>query len=137
MSAADRSGAGRVVVVTAAIVERDGAFLVTRRPEGVHLAGHWEFPGGKCEPGEGLAACLTREMLEELGAAITVGPEVFGVSHRYPERDVELHFFRCELLTEPRPLLGQEMKWVARADLRSLDFPPADEELVTLLLTSA
>jgi len=52
------------LVVTAAIVERDGAFLVTRRPDGTHLEGHWEFPGGKCEPGETLAECLLREMLE-------------------------------------------------------------------------
>ena len=55
------------IVVTAAVVERDGAFLVTRRLEGTHLAGAWEFPGGKCELGEPLEACLWREIREELG----------------------------------------------------------------------
>jgi len=135
MNATDRPR--RAIVVAAAIVERDGAFLVTRRPEGVHLAGQWEFPGGKCEPGESDATCLEREMREELGADVTVGPEILRVSHSYPERDVELHFFKCELLTEPVPLLGQEMRWVARAGLRALDFPAADAALIERLLTSA
>ena len=133
---ADRSGPDRIVV-SAAIFERDGSFLVTRRPEGVHLSGHWEFPGGKCEPDETFAACLEREIREELDAGIAVGAEIFTVSHTYPEREVELHFFRCELLTEPRPMLGQEMRWVARDALGALNFPAADEELVTLLTASS
>ena len=121
------------IVVTAAIVERDGAYLVTRRLKGVHLEGLWEFPGGKCDPGESHAACLEREMLEELGMEVHVGREVFAVEHAYPERTVELHFFECELVGEPQPLLGQEMKWVRRQDLCALRFPPADAELIELL----
>jgi len=135
MSVPDR-GRPRRVVVTAAIFERDGSFLVTRRPEGVHLSGHWEFPGGKYEPGERFDACLAREIREELDAEIAVGAEVLSVSHAYPEREVELHFFRCELLTEPRPMLGQEMTWVSRDALGSLDFPAADEALIDLLTAS-
>jgi mutator protein MutT len=131
MSGADHHD--RRVVVTAAIVERGGAFLVTRRVDGAHLAGYWEFPGGKCEPNETLHACLEREIREELDAGISVGEEIFTVSHSYPERDVELHFFACDLLTEPRPLLGQDMKWVPRGELASLAFPPADEALIARL----
>ncbi len=124
------------IVVTAAIVERDGRFLVTRRPRGVHLEGCWEFPGGKCEPGESHHACLRREIQEELGTDVRVSSEVFQVSHAYDDRVVELHFFRCDLLAEPRPLIGQEMQWVARAGLGELTFPPADAELIELLRQS-
>jgi 8-oxo-dGTP diphosphatase len=121
------------VVVTAAVIERDGAYLVTRRPAGVHLAGLWEFPGGKCDRGEDLAACLVREIREELDASIEVGREILSTSHGYPERVVELHFFACTLKGEPRAALGQELRWVRRAELRSLAFPPADDELIALL----
>jgi 8-oxo-dGTP diphosphatase len=121
------------IVVTAAVIERAGAFLVTRRPPGVHLEGHWEFPGGKCEPGEPYAACLEREIREELDCRATVAEEIFAVSHEYPERRIELHFFRCTLNGEPRPALGQEMRWATRSELRSLEFPPADEALIRLL----
>ena len=125
-----------VVVVTAASVERGGTFLVTRRPKGVHLEGLWEFPGGKCEDGESHDACLRREMLEELGSEVRVSGEVFQVSHAYPDRIVQLHFFRCDLLDEPRPLLGQEIQWVTGERLVQLDFPPADAELIELLRSS-
>jgi 8-oxo-dGTP diphosphatase len=121
------------VVVTAAVIERSGAFLVTRRLAGVHLEGCWEFPGGKCEPGESRTACLKREILEELGTDVRIGPEIFVVEHAYPERIVELHFFACELAGEPSPLLGQEIRWVRREELHTLDFPPADAELIERL----
>jgi mutator protein MutT len=121
------------IVVTAAIVEREGSFLVTRRPRGVHLEGLWEFPGGKCQPGESHDDCLRREMLEELGSDVRVLSEVFQVSHAYDDRVVELHFFRCDILDEPRPLIGQEMRWVSGEGLVDLDFPPADAELIELL----
>ena len=125
------------IVVTAAVIERDDAFLVTRRQRGVHLEGYWEFPGGKCEPGESLADCLRRELREELDTDATVGEEMFTVTHDYPERSVELHFLKCNLLDEPRPLLGQEMRWVPRDELSALQFPPADDELIARLTGSA
>ena len=121
------------IVVTAAVIERDGRFLVTRRLRGTHLEGSWEFPGGKCEEGETHQACLEREILEELDAGVRVRQEVFSVTHPYPERVVELHFFECELLGEPRPMIGQEMRWIPRAELVSLEFPPADTELIRIL----
>jgi 8-oxo-dGTP diphosphatase len=125
------------IVVTAAVVERDGTFLVTRRQAGVHLEGYWEFPGGKCEPGETLVASLARELDEELAVAARIGDEVLTTTHAYPERRVELHFFRCDLLEEPRPQIGQEMRWVSRAELATLAFPPADTELIDLLRRSS
>jgi 8-oxo-dGTP diphosphatase len=119
--------------VTAAVIERDGALLVTRRLKGSHLEGLWEFPGGKCDPGESHVACLEREILEELGTGARVGRELFAVEHAYPERVVELHFFECALEGEPAPLLGQEMQWVPKSELGAIDFPPADAELIALL----
>jgi 8-oxo-dGTP diphosphatase len=99
------------IVVTAAVVERDGAFLLTRRLDGTHLAGHWEFPGGKVHAGETLEECLAREIREELDADIEVGPQILETVHDYPDRSVELRFFRCVLKSDPRPMMGQEMQW--------------------------
>lgn len=121
------------IVVTAAVVERDGTFLVTRRQKGTHLEGYWEFPGGKCEPGETLVAALARELKEELAVDASVGDEMVSTTHAYPEQQVELHFFRCELMGEPRPQLGQEMRWVSRAEFATLAFPPADAALIEIL----
>jgi mutator protein MutT len=122
------------LVVAAAIVERNGCYLVTRRQPGVHLAGHWEFPGGKCQTGETLEQCLARELREELDVNGVVGEKVFTTSHDYPDRRVELHFFRCELAGEPVPQQGQGLRWVQRDGLRALQFPPADNALIEHLI---
>jgi 8-oxo-dGTP diphosphatase len=127
----------KTIIVTAAVIERGGCFLVTRRLQGVHLEGYWEFPGGKCDEGETLTACLARELREELDVDARIGPEVYTVTHAYPERSVELHFFRCELAGDPRPQIGQEMRWVKREELASLEFPPADAELIATLTRQA
>ena len=121
------------IVVLAAVIERDGHFLMTRRLKGTHLAGKWEFPGGKCEPGEAHNACLARELDEELGVRSEIGEEIFTVEHAYPERTVRLHFHRATLLGEPSPQQNQEMRWVERSDLRTLELPEADQGLVDLL----
>jgi len=121
------------IVVTAAVIERDGCLLVTRRLKGTHLEGYWEFPGGKCDAGESLEACLLRELREELAVDAVVGDEVLTTRHDYTERRVELHFFNCELRGDPVPQMNQEMQWVPREALTSLRLPPADDELVALL----
>jgi len=123
-----------VVVVAAAIVERSDRFLLTRRLQGTHLAGAWEFPGGKCEPGESLEVCLARELMEELAVECTVGRPILVTRHVYAERTVELHFFATTLSGNPVPQLGQEMRWASRADLGTLPFPEADRELIQLLM---
>ena len=123
----------KTIVVTAAILQKGHRYLITRRQPGVHLAGVWEFPGGKCDPGESLAACLARELREELGIEARVGSELFTATHEYPDRRVELHFFECSTANDPSPLLGQEMRWVAREELAELEFPPADAELIAML----
>ena len=125
------------MIVVAAVIEENDRFLLTRRQPGVHLAGLWEFPGGKIDPAETHAAALNREIKEELDAGVAVGDLVFHTTHAYPDRTVALYFYRCTLAGTPRPLLGQEMRWVPRDELASLGFPPADEALITLLLESA
>jgi len=123
----------KTILVAAAVVERDGRFLITRRLEGTHLAGCWEFPGGKCEADEAASSCLAREMREELDAEVLVGEEILRTRHSYADRVVELRFLRCSLNGTPKPLLGQEVRWAGREELRTLPFPPADSELIELL----
>lgn len=125
-----------VVIVVAAVIEDGNRFLVTRRQPGVHLAGMWEFPGGKIDPDETHEAALRRELLEELGVEADVGECVHRTLHTYPDRTIALYFYGCSLKGAPRPLLGQEMRWVPRDELLSLGFPPADTELIELLTTS-
>ena len=117
----------------AAVVERDGRFLVTRRLKDTHLSGYWEFPGGKCEAGESHEQCLARELQEELGVGGSIGDELLVTEHAYPTRAVRLHFRRCVIDGEPQPLLGQEMRWITREEMRALEFPEADNDLIELL----
>ncbi len=122
-----------VVEVVAAVIERGGLILITRRPQGSHLAGLWEFPGGKRQAGETPEQALQREIAEELGAAVTVGEMFETVEWSYPDNRVRLLFYRCAIDGEPRPLEGQEMAWVAPADLGRYPFPPADATLIARL----
>jgi 8-oxo-dGTP diphosphatase len=121
------------IVVVAAVIERDDAFLLTLRPAGTHLADHWEFPGGKVHHSETHAEALRRELFEELDIVATVGELVHTVTHAYPEKTVELHFYQCVFAGEPKPMMGQGMRWVTRAELASLPFPEADRDLIARL----
>ncbi len=122
-----------MIIVAAAVIERNDAFLLTRRLDGTHLGGTWEIPGGKCEGGETPEACLRRELREELDVDADVGEEVFRTRYDYPERSLELRFFRCDISGEPRGVQGQEMRWVRRQDIPSLPFPPADAAFIQTL----
>src|SRR5688572_5029518 len=124
------------LVVVAAVIEDAGAYLVTRRPDGVHLAGMWEFPGGKVDPHETHAAALRREIREELGAEVDVHDLRFHVEHAYADRIVALYFYDCELIGTPVPHLGQEIRWVPGPQLSTLGFPPADEALIRELASA-
>jgi mutator protein MutT len=124
----------RLIVVLAAVVEEGGRFLLSRRLAGTHLAGYWEFPGGKCEPGEAHEACLARELMEELGVTARIGDELLVTEHAYPDRTVQLHFRRCLLDAPPTPRLGQQLRWVTRAELLTVQLPPADRDLIRMLV---
>lgn len=124
------------IIVAAAVIERGGAVLVTRRLQGTHLEGLWEFPGGKCEPGESIHECLIREIVEELGATVVPRETMLVTTHVYPEKTVELHFVACDLDGEPVPQQGQQMQWIARADIDTLEFPEADAALIAQLRTT-
>ncbi len=125
-----------MIDVVAAVVERGGRLLVTRRQRGVHLEGFWEFPGGKVGPGETQPEALERELREELGVETDVGDIVFETAHDYPDRTVRLFCYRCHVRGTPQPLLGQEIQWVLRAELSALPFLPADTALVRMLATA-
>lgn len=124
-----------VIEVAAALIRDDGGrYLITRRRRGSHLAGLWEFPGGKVEAGETPAVGLRRELQEELTATFTVGDLVETVRWEYPDRTVVLHFFDCRLESgEIAPREEQAMAWVEPAALAAYDFPPADRELIARL----
>ena len=122
------------VAVVAAVIQNGDRFLVTRRKDGVHLAGMWEFPGGKVGRNESHSDALRRETVEELDADVAVRDLVLETTHAYPDRTVTLFFYRCDLLGTPKPMIGQEMEWVSRNALASLRFPPADDELIRMLI---
>ena len=123
-----------IEVVAALIQDGEGRYLITRRRGSSHLAGMWEFPGGKREPGEALEDAMRRELTEELSASFGVGEKVETVRWEYPERTVVIHFYRCRLESGTiEPLESQAMDWVAPERLRELDFPPADRELIARL----
>jgi 8-oxo-dGTP diphosphatase len=123
-----------VEVVAALIQDEKGRYLITQRRKDSHLAGLWEFPGGKREAGESLEEALQRELIEELSARFAVGARVETVRWEYPERTIVIHFYRCRLESgtiEPRE--EQAMAWVAPERLSDFDFPPADRNLITRL----
>jgi 8-oxo-dGTP diphosphatase len=124
------------VEVVAAVVERGGRFLITRRRPGTHLAGLWEFPGGKTAPGESGPDALARELREELGVRVSAADLVETIEWRYPGQEVRIHFYRCALDGEPAALEGQELAWVAPADLGRYEFPAADAAIVARLAAS-
>jgi 8-oxo-dGTP diphosphatase len=125
-----------LIAVVAAIIEHDDRFLLTRRQKGVHLEGLWEFPGGKIDDGETHAGALVRELREELDVEAEVGALRFHTTHDYGDRVVDLYFYQCALRGTPRPMLGQQMRWVRRTELAGLGFPPADAELIKVLTES-
>jgi mutator protein MutT len=126
-----------IVTVAAAIIARDGRYLIARRKPDSHLGGYWEFPGGKCEAGESLEACLRREVREELDVTISTPIPFHSVRHSYPEKTVELHFFRCSIESgEARARDCAEIRWVDPKDFGRYRFPPADEDILRALALS-
>jgi 8-oxo-dGTP diphosphatase len=124
-----------VIEVAAALIrDAHGRYLITQRRRGSHLAGLWEFPGGKLERDETPAACLRRELTEELSATFTVGDLVDTVRWEYPERTVVIHFYDCRLESGTIvPREAPQMEWVEARSLDAYDFPPADRTLIERL----
>lgn len=124
----------KVVEVAAGLIYREGRYLIARRGPGVHLAGFWEFPGGKREADETLEACLRRELFEELGIQIDVPIPFQVVRHEYAEKIVELHFFHCKIETGQAAAIDcAEIRWVWPHELGDFEFPPADRPIIEAL----
>jgi 8-oxo-dGTP diphosphatase len=123
-----------VIEVAAGLVFRQGKLLISQRIAGSHLGGLWEFPGGKREPNETFEDCLVRELREELGIEVRVGPLVESLTHVYPEKTVHLKFFRCDWLrSEPQALNCSAFRWVVQGELYDYAFPAADSRLLEKL----
>ena len=124
-----------ILVVAAAILDGSGRVLIAERPAGKHMAGRWEFPGGKVAPGESEEAALTRELTEELGIEVIGARAMMRLRHRYPDRTVELSMWVVESYRgEPRPFDGQRLKWVQREQLDQEDILEADRPFVAALV---
>ncbi len=128
----------KVVEVAAGLVYREGRYLIARRKADVHMAGFWEFPGGKREPGETFEECLERELFEELNIRIGAPVPFQIVRHQYPEKTVELHFFRCGIESGQAAAVDcAEIRWVWPHELADFDFPPADRPVIEALRRQA
>jgi 8-oxo-dGTP diphosphatase len=125
----ESAGGKAPVIVAAAVLIEDGRVLLSQRKAGTHLAGAWEFPGGKVEPGEDPRAALARELVEELGVEAVIGEPIEVTFHAYPNKDVLLLFFaamRTPASPEPSAIDVAAVRWAELDELSDEDFPPAD-----------
>ena len=123
-----------LLVVAAALYHRDGRILIAQRPAGKHMAGRWEFPGGKVAPGESEADALVRELKEELGVDVADCRHLMRLKHSYDDRDVELSLWMvASFRGEPQSLEGQCLKWVRPERLMDEDILEADLPFVEAL----
>ena len=126
-----------VLVAACALVDADGRVLIAQRPAGKAMAGLWEFPGGKIEPGEPPEQSLVRELREELGIVVNVdclAPLTFA-SHAYPDFHLLMPLYVCRRWEGTvRALEGQKITWVRPNRLREYPMPPADEPLISHLM---
>jgi 8-oxo-dGTP diphosphatase len=125
----------RRVLVVAAVVRRGAEILISRRHADAARGGQWEFPGGKVEPGEAEEDALRREIREELGCDVEVGPLLVRHRHQYPDLEVELAFHACRLPpgAEPRPLGVAGLEWARAEALEGYDFCEADRPVLAAL----
>ena len=119
--------------IAIAVVEHEGCFLIGQRPEGVPLAGLWEFPGGKMEPDETAREAAVRECREETGLAIEAVETWLIQEEEYPHGRVRLHFISCRLAGEETGLLREPFLWAPRGKLMEFEFPSGNRELLRRL----
>ena len=125
----------RTIRVVAAVIERDGRYLITQRRPNAVLPLLWEFPGGKVEDTETDAAALKREVRHRLGVEIDAGQLISFVSHPYEKYVVDLYLYECRITGgELAPLAVNEHKWVTSAEFDQYAFTPADEASMNKLL---
>ena len=121
-------------MVAAALYDGRGSILIAERPEGKHMAGHWEFPGGKVSAGESELQALGRELHEELGVRVEAAHALMRVHHDYPDRRVELSLWVIERYAgTPCGLEGQRLKWVPPKDLHEAGILAADRPFIGAL----
>ena len=122
-------------VVAGALVSLQGQILIAQRPIGKHMAGGWEFPGGKIDEGEIPLAALRRELEEELGIEVQKAEYLVSCDHEYPDRVVHLDLWLVtEFKDEPQPLDHQALRWVSVDQLETADLLPADQPLIEALV---
>ncbi len=127
----------RFTVVAAVIFDDDGRILLTKRAEDTHMGGLWEFPGGKVENGESYSGALVRELHEELGISVETGRPLTFAIHKENNLEILLLFFSAVITDgRPRSLEGQEILWVRSDELTNYPMPPADDEVVEMLVRS-
>jgi A/G-specific adenine glycosylase len=121
--------------VTAAVIHGDdGRLLIAQRKPEAMLGGLWEFPGGKCQPGESLPDCLRREIQEELGVEIEVGPYLTTIQHGYTHFRISLHVFECRHLDgNPSAIDCADWRWAWLSELEDFAFPVTDQKIIQLL----
>lgn len=126
-----------LLVAACALVDTDGRVLLAQRPEGKQLAGLWEFPGGKVEPGETPEQCLIRELQEEIGIETDIpclAPLTFA-SHSYDDFHLLMPLFVCRRFRGiAQPKEGQVLKWMRPKQMRDYPMPPADAPLIQFLI---
>jgi 8-oxo-dGTP diphosphatase len=121
-------------VVAGALFDADGRVLIAQRPPGKHMAGEWEFPGGKVSSGETVVAALTRELKEELDVRVLFAERVIAYEHRYVDRTVLLDLWRVfRFEGTPKPLEGQAINWVPLDALDSCGLLEADRPMIPAL----
>ncbi len=122
---------GQPLIVVAAVTLRDGRVMICQRRPRVHNGLKWEFPGGKLEDGESPEAALARELAEELAIETRVGRVADAVYYRYPDRDVLVLFYMCEIVSgEPRTVDCNAIAWATFEELKDYDFAGADAVFV-------
>ncbi len=124
----------KIIEAVAAVIQKDGKFLITKRLETSPMGHCWEFPGGKREADETIEACAIRECMEEIGVTIKTVRYLQDQFYDYPHGKIHLHFVLCQIVSgEPQTLQCREVRWIEPHQFIDFEFPPADREVIGML----